>query len=98
MLTDCSTHEETGTHVGDCHDTGGEAHVVEASSYLNPRMSRAQMLQTLGGGAALVVEQVEALEVGVVEAGDLGAEVGHALLRHVDAVRHQAQHGVNVLA
>ncbi len=74
MLTDCSTHEETGTHVGDCHDTGDEAHVAEASSYLNPRMSRAQMLQSLGSGAALVLT-----------AGALRPDAAHAAPRSLAA-------------
>jgi len=53
---------------------GGEANVVEASSYLNPRMSRAQMLQTLGGGAALVLT-----------AGTLRPDAAHAAPRSLAA-------------
>ena len=74
MLTDCSEHEETEIHVADCHDTGEEAHVAEASSYLNPRMSRAQLLQTLGGGVALVLT-----------AGALRPDAAHAAPRSLAA-------------
>jgi predicted AlkP superfamily pyrophosphatase or phosphodiesterase len=50
-----STHAHSDNHIPDCHDTGEDLHVAEAAGYFDTRMSRGQLLQAIGGGAALVL-------------------------------------------
>jgi arylsulfatase A-like enzyme len=67
MSDHCSIHEESDGHIPDCHDTGEGLHVAEAAGYLDTRMSRAQLLQAIGGGAAMVLT-LGALQPGAAQA------------------------------